>query len=158
MKTKSLLLIVALSSLSPFVYNANANTERQSQENIKNFKSLQNQQMLVLVNKYHRELEYKYNIDPPVRYHVLENYSDIASMYGPKGFYTPSHPQATAICYGVYIHPNGRVLPDPQYADATTLENTSRALKRRHDLAKLEYLSIKRYNQEIAQARLLETQ
>jgi len=120
--------------------------------------NLSQRQILQLVTAYHRELEAKYDIAPATKYHIAENYRGIASMYGPKGYYQPSTHGAIPICYGVYIHPNGRVLPDPQYADQTTIENTSKALKIRHELAKLEYLSIKRYNQEIAQARLLENQ
>lgn len=123
-----------------------------------NVEDLSREQILHLVRAYHRELEEKYNITPATKYHIAENYRGIASMYGPKGYYHPSVPGAIPICYGVYIHPNGRVLPDPQYADQTTIKNTSKALKIRHELAKLEYLSIKRYNQEIAQARLYENQ
>jgi hypothetical protein len=108
------------------------------------------------VQAYHRQLEVKYNIKPPRKYLIPQNYEGIATMYGPKGLYVPSVPRAIALCYGVYIHPSGRVLPDPRYADETTLSNTSKALKRSYELAKLEYLAIKTYSQQIAQAKYLE--
>lgn len=128
----------------------------QNEKVIRELENLPQHQVLELVMVYHKKLEQKYNISPPKKFNVTQNYNDIAPMYGPKGFYTPSVPNGVAICYGVYMHPNGRLLPDPQYADHTTLENTSKVLKRRHDLAKLEYVSIKTYNHQIAKARLLE--
>jgi hypothetical protein len=123
-----------------------------------NIESLPQRQILKLVEMRHRELEAKYNISRPQKYHIPENYYDIASMYGPKGRYVPSVEGGIAICYGVYIHPNGRVLPDPAYADQTTLENASKALKRRYELAKLEYIAIKTYNEQISKAHLIENE
>ena len=115
-----------------------------------------NANLVTQVKALHRFLEEKYNIESPTRYHRIENYTDIGSMYGPKGYYKPSIPNAVAICYGVFIHPNGRILPDPAYADTLTVENTEKVLKRRHEFARLEYISIKTYNQKIAQAMKLE--
>lgn len=114
------------------------------------------QQEIVLAKSYHRQLERAYNISPPEKYNKASNYADIASMHGPKGAYRPSVPNVTAICYGVFLTRSGRILPDPQYPDHTTVENTTKALQRSYELAKLEYLSIKTYNGKIAQANMLE--
>lgn len=116
------------------------------------------QQEVALAKAYHKKLERAYNISPPQKYNKASNYINIGSMYGPKGAYIPSIPNVTAICYGVFLTKSGRILPDPEYTDQTTIKNTTKALERSLELAKLEYLSIKEYNDNIAQARMLEEQ
>lgn len=119
-------------------------------------KGLSKEQSLEMVKQYHKKLEVKYNIQRPIKYNVIEHYLNIAPMIGPKGVYKPSVTNVKAICYGVYLTKEGRVLPDPQYADQVTIQNATKAIQRSYELAKLEYLAIRNYNEQIRQARELD--